>query len=86
MALKTKRRVFYPYICSRCHKKRFSRKYQRAIDQVCTICRKDDVPENQPSLFNSKEEEDLACGEAMSEASKIGAGDIDEAGDAEGEE
>lgn len=53
--IKAKRRALYFYICAECGKKRDSLIYTRATDQVCSICRKNKVPENQPSLFTAKE-------------------------------
>lgn len=84
-----KKKSLYFYNCDGCGKQRSSRIYERALGKICQVCLKNKVPDNQPSLFNDNDEiasqvSDDELGEAMSEASKIGAGDIDEAGDAEG--
>jgi hypothetical protein len=52
---KTKRRALYIYTCATCGKKRSSLIYVRATGEVCSICRKNQVPENQPSLFSQSE-------------------------------
>lgn len=57
MTIKAKRRALYLYECSKCHKKRSSRVYKRASDRVCAICRRNQVPDNQQSLF--KEIDDM---------------------------
>jgi hypothetical protein len=50
---KPKRRALYKYICSGCGKKRDSLVYDRATGEVCTVCKRNQVPENQSSLFDS---------------------------------
>jgi len=58
---KTKRRALYVYTCAACHKKRGSLVYVRAIGEVCAKCRKNQIPENQPSLFSqSKNDKEVA--------------------------
>lgn len=42
-----------PYICDKCHKRRLSFFFQRAEAKICAKCSKDEVPNNQPSLFNA---------------------------------
>jgi len=43
------RRV-YPYICRGCGKKRLTRIYERRIDEVCTLCTRRKINENQLEL------------------------------------
>lgn len=103
---KIAKKALYFYICERCGKKRNSRIYDRALGKVCQVCLRNQVPDNQQSLFGtyqpigelkeghcvdsgeliSRQEitEEDAMAEAIHEGSKIDAGDIDEAGDAEG--
>lgn len=49
--IKAKRRALYLYVCAKCGHKRNSRVYSRATTKICTKCRRDMVPDNQPSLF-----------------------------------
>ena len=49
--IKAKRRAIYNYICKKCHKKRASLIYNRAVNKECTLCRKNRVAENQQALF-----------------------------------
>ena len=51
MIKKIKRRALYKYICHGCGKKRNSLIYDRASGEMCRLCRNNEVPENQPSLF-----------------------------------
>jgi predicted SprT family Zn-dependent metalloprotease len=53
MTLKAKRRAIYPYSCANCGKRRLSLVYLRASGKVCSKCRREKVPENQPSLFTT---------------------------------
>jgi len=41
-----------PYICDRCGHKRSSYIFDRAKGKICQKCLRDEVPDNQPSLFN----------------------------------
>jgi hypothetical protein len=56
---KPKRRALYKYICSGCGKKRDSLIYNRATGEVCTICKRNQVPENQPSLFDVNNQKEI---------------------------
>lgn len=42
-----------PYICSKCGKARYSFRYNRAQEKICTVCARNQVPENQQSLFSA---------------------------------
>lgn len=44
-----------PYRCRICGKKRNSFKYERSKNGVCTVCRKNSVPDNQPQLFPAEQ-------------------------------
>ena len=50
--LKAKRRATYPYICASCRKKRMSLVYDRAVNSICSKCRRDGPAPNQPTLFD----------------------------------
>jgi hypothetical protein len=41
------------YTCRGCGKTRYSFKYRRAHDGLCTKCRRDLLPEGQESLFDN---------------------------------
>jgi len=47
----------YQYICEKCKKVRFTLNWNRKENQMCTICQKSEVPDNQQSLF--KEIDDM---------------------------
>lgn len=51
--MKAKRRALYLYKCVKFGHKRSSRIYTRASEEVCAKCRRESVPENQPSLFKA---------------------------------
>jgi hypothetical protein len=40
----------YPYVCKKCGKKRGTRVYERRIKQVCSVCKRNQVSENQLKL------------------------------------
>jgi hypothetical protein len=42
------------YTCRSCGKKRYSFKYRRARDGLCTKCTRETVPESQQSLFDNR--------------------------------
>lgn len=50
-----RRRAAYKYTCSICQKKRFSFVFSRAIENICSKCRRNQAPDNQPSLFPTVE-------------------------------
>ena len=49
--MKAKRRALYLYKCIKCGFKRSSRIYTRASEEVCAKCKREAIPDNQPSLF-----------------------------------
>jgi hypothetical protein len=61
---KTKRRALYFYTCASCNEKRASLIYVRATGEVCAKCRKNQIPENQLSLFD-REKNDQVVGEVL---------------------
>ena len=51
MTLKVPRRALYPFTCNGCGKRRYTRKYRRALVKLCNPCTVNAIPNNQPSLF-----------------------------------
>jgi len=51
---KISKRIIYFFPCRKCKRKRCSSlKAERAIDEICGICRRAKVPEGQTSLFDA---------------------------------
>lgn len=66
-----------PYICEKCHKRRLTFFFQRAEAKICAKCSKDEVPDNQPSLFcvipveQDPEVQDILNKHCLKEAKKL---------------
>ena len=41
----------YDYVCKKCGELRYTVKYQRKINEICTICDQGNANENQNKLF-----------------------------------
>lgn len=61
---RTRRRALYFYTCASCNEKRASLIYVRATGEICAKCRKNQIPENQMSLFD-REKNDQVVGEVL---------------------
>lgn len=43
----------YKYTCMGCNQKRFSYVFDVAQEKICNKCKSNQVPDNQPSLFDT---------------------------------